>query len=226
MALSLKKRHKTAFSLIEMLVVVGVILVLAAAIYPALMKAKEWGRTARCGSNLHQLQLATLNLATDRNRLPTSSSAWWLNAGDGNWYHHRGWVDWYTWAGAPSDGPQSGKPADGTYNWRGSQGLTCVTNGELWSYARYEDDIYLCPTFALKSICGQTDAARSYSMNSNLSWSVYFEASSRAARTVLFGDDRNVGASPYDPQFGTNEMSTWHAGKGQVVYLDGHVDKL
>lgn len=220
------RRRGSAFSLIELLVIVAVIMVLAAALYPALLKAKEWGRAARCASNLHQLQLAALNRATDANRLPASVSYWWQNI-DGDWWHERGWVAWDTWPGYPADGPRPTKPTSGfNYSWRGASGLACITNGSLWGYARQEKDIYLCPTFALKSVCGQTDAVRSYSMNTALHWRVYFDVSSVAVRTVLFGDDNGLRSGQTDSQFATNEVGRWHVNRGQVVYLDGHVDKL
>jgi prepilin-type processing-associated H-X9-DG protein len=49
-------------------------------------------------------------------------------------------------------------------------------------------------------------------------------------KTVLFGDDRIVTNLPYDSQFGTNEIGLWHTAAGgvrggQVVFLDGHVEK-
>lgn len=47
-----------AFSLIEMMVVIGVIAILAAIALPALSRAKEAGRAASCKSNLRQLGFA------------------------------------------------------------------------------------------------------------------------------------------------------------------------
>ena len=55
------------FTLIELLVVIGIIGLLAAMLLPALSKAKEAGRSARCKSNLHQMGLG-LQMYVDQNK--------------------------------------------------------------------------------------------------------------------------------------------------------------
>lgn len=49
---------KRAFSLVEILVVVAVLALLSAILFPALSRAREGGRRVVCSSNLHQLALA------------------------------------------------------------------------------------------------------------------------------------------------------------------------
>jgi len=60
-----------AFTLLELLVVVGVLTILAALVLPALGRGKEAARAAACLSNLHQIGIALQVYVSDnQNHLP------------------------------------------------------------------------------------------------------------------------------------------------------------
>lgn len=60
-------RSKSAFSLIELLVVVAIIALLLALLLPSLRNARDVAKSAACASNLRQIMLATLAYTDDSN---------------------------------------------------------------------------------------------------------------------------------------------------------------
>jgi prepilin-type processing-associated H-X9-DG protein/prepilin-type N-terminal cleavage/methylation domain-containing protein len=92
-------RGSSAFTLVELLVVIGIIAMLISILLPTLSKARESANAVKCSSNLRQLVLANTLWANDHHGYSIKA---YFNAGpiSGNW-----WV-------APF-----GEPRDGTTNW-------------------------------------------------------------------------------------------------------------
>lgn len=68
------KQTRHAFTLVELLIVIAIIVVLAGLLFPALNKARARARQSACLSNLHQLGLAVNLYASDnRHCLPVAA---------------------------------------------------------------------------------------------------------------------------------------------------------
>lgn len=78
------KRRNDGFSLIELLVVIGILAILVGILLPALRKARVQGQQTVCTSNLRQVGQAILMYVNDnRGRLPVIVEPFWK--GPGNW---------------------------------------------------------------------------------------------------------------------------------------------
>src|SRR5438093_13460294 len=68
----MKNERKKGFTLVELLVVIAVIGILAALIFPAFARVKDTARTTQCASNLRQMGLAmTMYFADNRDHYPS-----------------------------------------------------------------------------------------------------------------------------------------------------------
>lgn len=77
------RRRLNAFTLIELVVVIGVIAVLIALLLPSLIRARESARTIQCAAQLRSLGQAFANYSTQfQGHLP-SWSGWHIAGGDG-----------------------------------------------------------------------------------------------------------------------------------------------
>jgi prepilin-type N-terminal cleavage/methylation domain-containing protein/prepilin-type processing-associated H-X9-DG protein len=93
----LNRRYRTAFTLVEVLVVLGIIAVLVSILAPAVTRAKEQANQTICLSHLHQLGIGFV-MYTEANKgyFPTSGVAFSYSSAA---FHECIGCDWIGWPG-------------------------------------------------------------------------------------------------------------------------------
>lgn len=70
----LRRSSSAGFTLVEMLVVIAIIGILIAMLFPALQAVRQAARQSQCSANLRQIILATLNMETTRLKFPAGDN--------------------------------------------------------------------------------------------------------------------------------------------------------
>ena len=117
-------RRRGGFTLVELLVVIGIIALLISMLMPALGKVRDQANGAKCSNNLRQLMTATLMFVGDhKGRVPGGESDYARPNPE-----ERCWI---------ANGPDTNPTA---YDWR-----TGPQSGTLWRYVN-SVGVYLCPS--------------------------------------------------------------------------------
>jgi prepilin-type N-terminal cleavage/methylation domain-containing protein/prepilin-type processing-associated H-X9-DG protein len=203
-------RPARGFTLIELLVVVAIIALLIAILLPSLGRAKESAKLASCGSRLKSWGLAM-------NMYAQASDNWMVNKGTSaqgspTWVSVGGGADWYSSELGTVGAAQGNSNANMKRNFFCPAGLT---KGEI----NYQ---MLIPVYGnnIRNVGTGGGYWRTTSFKDH-------------AGTLLMADsDVNSGASisAIDRELMTSNknaklaMETRHRGKGNVVFMDGHVE--
>jgi prepilin-type N-terminal cleavage/methylation domain-containing protein/prepilin-type processing-associated H-X9-DG protein len=211
---------RRAFTLIEILVVIGIIALLGAILFPVLGRARENGRKTVCASNMRQLGLAFQQYSQDFNgRYPLAgqyqiwaNGAHWVTGGQGGVPRNYSIAE----KGLAQDGKDSGfghidMPAPRE---------AYVDKGAIYSYAK-SAGVYTCPS------AKDVDKKKlSYSMNCAVAGISQIRIKTPSEIVLLMdeGDTLNDGYLwAVDDANSTDSLFKGHNGGGNILFADGRV---
>lgn len=233
---------KAAFTLVELLVVIGVISVLAAILLPALNRAKEAGYTTACKSNLRQYAVALRMYVDDFKTFPPAflqhpqdqliSIVWQQNLAayltkpyrpQGSAYLHfdMDCPGYIRLGGYPGDAYGYNASGFGGYNDYGLGGDT-VGDPSSQNYAVRENQV-ACPSdmiaLADTGFIGLTGSRNLFSGLSNLSMAT-------GSIFVFYEAGPGLGKPPPEYEPVRALVGKRHGGAWNVLFVDGHVETL
>ena len=204
---------RRGFTLVELLVVIGIIALLISILLPALGKAREAARRIRCMSNVRTLTYAWLSYATDNKGAICGANTQNENV-------------WFT---KDTSHPLEKNPKrPPTWVTDGPKDDT-ITRGILWQYVK-DRHVYLCPN-------DTNSYNRTYSINAYL-WGEIDPIALRLsdikspAKTFVFieeWDNRQYNINsfwcpPYPASSWVDVLAEWHQRADILSFADGHAE--
>lgn len=146
---------KKAFTLVELLVVVGIIAILVSVLAVNLFAGGDAARAAKCLTNLKNLSNAVSGYVMANNRYPCAGSVegYSMKVGrSGNlersYYEARGWISWNSrnaYDAEPNAHISSYSWFTSAYTQDREEREYCLTNGAIWKFVGGNREVYTCP---------------------------------------------------------------------------------
>lgn len=157
------KTQKRGFTVLELLVVIGILGVLAGVLTKSLFGSSDSAQHAKCLANMHNLAAACHSVGMAEGHYPAAGSSEYRvrqrqNRGKGDrehYYETCGWISWYS-KGAyqpPKDGGTRYATAHkassswfiSAYSDEQEKWYYCLTNGAIWRAVNANESAYICP---------------------------------------------------------------------------------
>ncbi len=213
---------KKAFTLVELLIVIGILGVLLAVILPNFMGGRESARAAACLANMKNLGNACQSFGMSEGVYPRAGSCEKLTldknqAGSKDrsikrYSEYVGWISWDSRGHYPGGKRQDSinNPTIGLYTTDQDAGMYALSNGVLWAYVSRNAQAYVCPSHVkARNIAGKSKPYWSYLVNSCFGgndtkpcitpYKVGYQDLERADRRLLFSEVPYMGYSSWQP---------------------------
>ncbi len=145
-------KRKTGFSLLELIVVIGVLAVLGTIMMGQFGKSMASARNVKCLSNLRTLTQAYLNCHGQEYLRATCAESYNTEIGVPQYVISAGWIMWY--ADSYENNPSPIKMTQmGMYGPQGDRHdeerrMKCIKSSRMWDAVRHSHNAYLCPLHA------------------------------------------------------------------------------
>ena len=171
---------KKGFTLIELIVVVGIICILAGILIASFSGGVESARSAKCLTNMRNLAAACQTYGMANSHYPAAGSFEKMKIDEGRgraqkvFYEHAGWISWdsgRSYVSRPQSHVASSSWLTSCYDEDEDRRRFALTNGVLWKYVSANSEVYVCPQHRI--VCqekGEHAPAWSYVMNSWFGW--------------------------------------------------------
>lgn len=170
---------KRAFTMIELIVVIGILGVLSGVLLMTFSGGSESARAATCMSNMRNLAAACQTYAGETGRYPLAGSIEYMKIDESDgiarakavYYEVPGWISWASrgaYRNRPTSHQASSSWMTSLYSTDDEESLYCLTNGALCKYLSHNLQAYVCPSHSLKK--KQMHVRWSYLMNAYFGW--------------------------------------------------------
>jgi prepilin-type processing-associated H-X9-DG protein len=216
---NLSGRRHVAFTLVELLVVIGIIALLIAILMPSLSRARQQSQRIQCMSNMRQIGMATMQYTNE-------NKGWFPRAAGGG----SAFDDWIYWDSARATTRNDGR----LVKYLGPQFVEA-------HYRCPSDNVEAHPTYPYSYTMNEYMGGVVAADNGDLHGRIKITQVKRSAEKIMFIDEssQTIDDGCWAPQHyssdGHNLISNRHdkvaeksndpnAGNGNALFADGHVE--